>query len=78
MPAVGAGVITLVVTADTGPGQQMTAQTIPNVREIKFRFADGAMDVYVEDPPKLLQLQYSNLSAISFVVATKTMTITDA
>lgn len=78
MPAVGAGNITLVATADTGPGQQITAQTIANVSSMNFRYKDGVVDVFVEDPPKMLTLQYSNLSAISFVVATKTMTITDA
>ena len=78
MPAVTAGNITAVVTADTGPGIQMTAQTIPNVSSVNIRAKDGVMDIYVEDPPKMLSVQYSNLSAITFVVATKTLTITDA
>ena len=78
MPAVTAGNITVVATADTGPGIQMTAQTISNVSSVNIRAKDGVMDIYVEDPPKMLSVQYSNLSAITFVVATKTLTITDA
>ena len=78
MPPVGAGVITAVVTADTGPGQQITAQTFQNVSGWNVDTVRGVMTIYIDNPPQMLQVQYSNLSAITFTVATKTLTITDA
>lgn len=72
-----AGNIQLTATADTGPGQQATSQVIPNVSSMNFRFKDGVVDVYVEDPPKMLSFQYSNLTAVTFTPASKTVVITD-
>lgn len=73
-----AGNVTLTATGDTGPGQQITAQSIPNVSAMNFRFKDGVVDIYVEDPPKMLSVQYSNLSGVTFTPASKTVSFTDA
>ena len=73
-----AGNVTLTATGDTGPGQQITAAAIANVSQMNFRFKDGVVDIYVEDPPKMLSVQYSNLSAVTFTPASKTVSFTDA
>jgi len=73
-----AGNITLTATGDTGPGQQVTANVIPEVSRLDFRFKDGVVDVYVENPPKMLTFQYSNLSGVTFTPASRTVSFTDA
>ena len=78
MAAVGAGVITAVVTADTGPGIQITASTFQNVSSFTIDAVRGTMTLNIDNPPQQLVIQYSNLSAITFTVATKTLTVTDA
>ena len=73
-----AGAITLTATGDTGPGRQMTAQVIQNVINMNFRFKDGVVDIFADDPPRMLTVQYSNLSAVTFTPASKTVSFTDA
>jgi len=72
-----AGTITLTVTADTGPNQQITAQVITEVISMNFRFKDGAVDIYADNPPRMLTVQYSDLTGVTFTPASRTVTITD-
>ncbi len=73
-----AGAVTATVTGDTGPNQQITAAVLTNVIRMNFRFADGVVDIYTIDPPRMLSVQYSNLSAVTFTPASRTVTMTDA
>lgn len=72
-----AGTITLTATADTGPNQQMTAQVINEVISMNFRFKDGSLDIYSDNPPRMLTVQYSDLTAVTFTPASRTVVITD-
>lgn len=72
-----AGNVTVTATGDTGPAQQITAAALTNVREMRFRFADGVVDIIQEDPPRMLSVQYSNLTGVTFTPASKTVSFTD-
>jgi hypothetical protein len=73
-----AGNVTVTATGDTGAGQQMTAQTLSNVSAMNFRFKDGAVDIIQEEPPRMLTVQYSNLTGVTFTPASRTVSFTDA
>ena len=69
--------IDLKVTGDIGAGQQMIAQTITGIRTIRFRLKDGAVDVFADDPPRMLTIQFSNLTGVTFPSGTLVISMTD-
>ena len=69
-----AGVVQATVTGNTGPGLTATASVITNVRNINFRFADGAVDIYSDDiPGGFRTFQYSAMTTVTFTPASKTV-----
>lgn len=69
-----AGVVTATVTGNIGPGLTATARVITNVRNINFRFADGAVDIYSDDlPGGFATFQYSAMTTVTFTPAAKTV-----
>jgi hypothetical protein len=72
-----AGSVTVTVSANTGPGQATGTIVITNVRNINFRFIDGAVDVYSDDAsgagPRFQTFQYSALTTVTITPAARTV-----
>jgi len=69
-----AGVIVATVTGNIGPGLTATSRVINNVRNINFRFADGAVDIYSDDlPGGFSTFQYSAMTTVTVSPAAKTV-----
>ncbi len=69
-----AGVYSVTVTGQTGPGLTATAVVITNVASVNFRVADGAVDVNVQNGPTRT-FEYSNIATVTVTPAAKTMVL---
>lgn len=69
-----AGVVQATVTGNTGPGNAVTSLVITGVRQINYRFADGAVDIYSDDlPGNVRTFQYSAMTTVTFSPAARTV-----
>jgi len=68
-------VVTVTITAPSGPGLTITAGVIPNVYEIDYNYVEGIVQLYILGNPNPLQFSLSGVTGVVTNVGAKTVVI---
>lgn len=66
-----AGLVSVTITGQTGPGKTVTSLAVTDVSNINFDFAGGVVKVVQRNPvPKTIEVEYSNLATVTITPST--------